>query len=254
MPEQGLIYFAVDYDAPAGDMPAIEAYFRAARAETENYEVGVYGPYRVIEYLARRRVCRGYWQCVGWSGGQLSAYRNVYQAQWGKVVAGIPVDIDDCPDMARAGLWDYALEEVSEVRYNQLSEVPDWAKGTVETLVDRGFLAGSGGGCRGSSGGFGSIDGYAPVVGHYGPGRSLFGELVRNHTEKMRDGPKSYWKKNCQSEIGLDRERNCRGRDAHGSFMETRLTPRWIIGSISGPDRVGPTVHRSVSTGRNCTG
>ena len=146
MPEQGMIYFAVDYDAPAGDMPAIEEYFRAARAETEDYEVGVYGPYRVIEYLAQRRVCRGYWQCVGWSGGQLSAYRNVYQAQWGKVVAGIPVDIDDCPDMARAGLWDYALEEVSEVRYNQLSEVPDWAKGTVETLVDRGFLAGSGGG------------------------------------------------------------------------------------------------------------
>lgn len=145
MPGRGLIYFAVDYDAPTADLPVIEAYFRAARTWISEYEIGVYGPYRVIEYLARRNICRGYWQCAGWSGGQLSAYRDVYQAQWGKVVAGIPVDINDCPDLARAGIWDYTPEEVDEVRYNRLSEVPDWAKETIRKLIDEGLLAGSGG-------------------------------------------------------------------------------------------------------------
>ncbi len=146
MPSEGILYFAVDYDAPKTDFPAIEAYFRAARAHTGGYEVGVYGPYRVIEYLAEREVCQGYWQCVGWSGGQVSGYRDVYQAQWNKIVAGVPVDINDCPDMARAGIWDYLPEEVSEVRYNRFSELPDWAQPTIQMLLDRKALVGSGGG------------------------------------------------------------------------------------------------------------
>lgn len=143
MPERGIIYFAVDYDAPAGDMPIIEEYFRAAREHTAEYEIGVYGPYKVIEYLAQRKVCRSYWQCVGWSFGQLSAYRNVYQAQWGQSVAGIPVDINDCPDLERAGIWNY--EEETEMRYQSLREVPEWAQATVRKLLEKGFLAGNGG-------------------------------------------------------------------------------------------------------------
>lgn len=145
IPREGILYFAVDYDAPAADMPTIEAYFHAAREQTHGYDIGVYGPYRAIEYLARRNVCRGYWQCLGWSGGQVSAYHNIYQAQWGKTVAGVPVDINDCPDMDRAGIWSYASEEVSEVRYNQLSEVPDWAQETIRKLIEKGYLSGSGG-------------------------------------------------------------------------------------------------------------
>ena len=43
MPESGIIYFAVDYDAQADEMPTIEAYLRAARENTEEYEIGVYG-------------------------------------------------------------------------------------------------------------------------------------------------------------------------------------------------------------------
>lgn len=142
MPLQGIIYFAVDYDASAEDFPIIEDYLRAARRQTGEYEVGVYGPYKVIEYLAKRHVCRGYWQCVGWSGGQVSGYRNVYQAQWGQSVAGVPVDINDCPDMARAGIWNY--EEETEMRYNTLSEMPDWARPTIQKLIERKALAGNG--------------------------------------------------------------------------------------------------------------
>lgn len=145
MPARGIIYFAVDYDAPPGDLSVIEDYLRAARAQTAEYEVGVYGPYRVIEYLAQRKVCRGYWQCVGWSEGKVSPHRNVYQAQWGKTVAGISVDINDCPDPVRAGIWNYEEEE-SMTRYDTLAEVPDWARPTVEKLTEKGFLAGDGDG------------------------------------------------------------------------------------------------------------
>lgn len=145
MPARGIIYFAVDYDAPTGDLPVIEDYLRAARAQTAEYEVGVYGPYKVIEYLAQRKVCRGYWQCVGWSEGKVSPHRNVYQAQWGKTVAGISVDINDCPDPARAGIWNYEEAE-NMTRYNTLAELPDWARPAVEKLTEKGFLAGNGDG------------------------------------------------------------------------------------------------------------
>lgn len=144
MPPQGIIYFAVDYDAQAADMPTIEAYLQAARAQTGEYEIGVYGSYKVIEYMAARNVCRGYWQCVGWSGGKVSAYRNVYQAQWGQSVVGVPVDINDCPDMDRAGIWNYEEEE-NVKRYNTLSEMPDWAQPTIKKLEEKGYLAGNGG-------------------------------------------------------------------------------------------------------------
>jgi len=143
MPGSGIIYFAVDYDAAAADMPVIEAYLRAARAQTGDYEIGVYGSYSVIEYMAQRNVCRGYWQSEGWSDGKVSAYRSVYQAQRGQVVAGVPVDINECPDMARAGIWNYEEEETVK-RYNTLAEMPDWARETIKKLVDKDYLVGNG--------------------------------------------------------------------------------------------------------------
>ena len=71
MPASGIIYFAVDFGATEPDMPAIEAYLRAARENTYEYDIGVYGCYSVVEEIAKRGVCKAYWQCVGWSGGNL---------------------------------------------------------------------------------------------------------------------------------------------------------------------------------------
>lgn len=143
MPDRGIIYFAVDFDAGEADMPTIEAYLRAARANTETHDVGVYGPYKVVEYMATRKVCKAYWQCIGWSDGQVSAYHDVYQAQEGETVAGVSVDINDCPDMRRAGIWNYEEEEQVQ-RYNTLAEMPDWARPTVQKLIDRKALVGNG--------------------------------------------------------------------------------------------------------------
>lgn len=147
MPTSGIIYFAVDYDATAADMPIVEAYLRAARAQTGDYEIGVYGSYKVIEYMAARDVCKAYWQCVGWSGGKISANHNVYQAKWGQTVAGVSVDINDCPDMSRAGIWNYEEEENMQ-RYNTMAEIEKaapWAVEKVQRLIQAGKLNGKSG-------------------------------------------------------------------------------------------------------------
>lgn len=145
MPARGIIYFAVDFGAAQSDMPAIEAYLRAARANTGAYEIGVYGPYDVIEYMAERQVCKAYWQCVGWSAGKHSWYRNVYQATFQQLVAGVLVDINECDDLDAAGIWDYESEEVEDMeRYNTMAELPGWAQPTVEKLIRMGAIQGSG--------------------------------------------------------------------------------------------------------------
>lgn len=143
MPAGGIIYFAVDYDAQPGDMDAIEAYLRAARKNTEEYEIGVYGPYSVIETMAQRKACTGFWQCVAWSYGRKSGYLNVYQTWFDQKAAGVSVDINECPDMNRAGIWSYKEDEDMK-RYNTISELPEWAKPTIRKLIEMGAIRGSG--------------------------------------------------------------------------------------------------------------
>lgn len=131
MPETGIIYFAVDFDASPSQMDSIAGYLRGARAQTGPYNIGVYGPYAVIEAMAQRvpEICRGYWQCVGWSYGRHSAHRTVYQRLWSgaaEAVAaagalGFPVDINDCGDLAKAGIWQY---DEDAALYDD--SAPDW--------------------------------------------------------------------------------------------------------------------------------
>ena len=144
MPAGGIIYFAVDYNAQAGEMATIEAYLRAARANTGEYEIGVYGSYSVVEEMAKRGACKAFWQCVAWSGGKKSAYLNVYQGWFGQKAAGVSVDINECPDMDRAGIWNY--EEDNMTYYKTLNDVPDWYRVAVKKAMDKGALNGTGDG------------------------------------------------------------------------------------------------------------
>lgn len=107
VPTNAIIYFAVDYDAPAADFGAIEAYLRAAAAACTPYRVGVYGPYKVIEAIHERGEAAGYWQCVAWSGGKTSVHNSIYQ-QRGNVSTGVVlVDINYAADLDAAGMWSY---------------------------------------------------------------------------------------------------------------------------------------------------
>lgn len=150
MPSSGVIYFAVDFDAQPSDYDAIEAYLRAARQNTGEYDTGVYGSYRLVEEMARRGACTHFWQCVAWSFGKKSKYRNVYQAQWGKTAGGVSVDINECDDMDAAGIWNYEEDNMTgEQIYRKLNDylkdqpVPDWARKELEQAVAMGITDGT---------------------------------------------------------------------------------------------------------------
>lgn len=127
MPPDGIIYFAVDYDALYGDFDTIEEYLLSARKQTEQYEIGVYGSFRVVEEMHRRKACKGFWQCVAWSYGKKSQYMNVYQGDWGKSAAGVPIDINYCKDMNSAGIWNYEDDNMkyTEENYKVFKQMMD---------------------------------------------------------------------------------------------------------------------------------
>lgn len=150
MPASGIIYFAVDFGAQSADMDAIEAYLRAAREQTAEYDTGVYGSYFVVEEMAKRKACSCFWQCVGWSNGKKSPALNVYQSMWSHPLCGISVDDNECADMDAAGIWDYEEENMTgEQIYNKLNEylreqpAPDWAKEELEQAVAMGITDGT---------------------------------------------------------------------------------------------------------------
>jgi hypothetical protein len=150
VPPKGVIYFAVDYDAGSSDFAAIGDYLAAARAQTGEYGIGVYGSFAVVEAMAKLDVCRGFWQCVAWSHGRKSPALTVYQEQWDKTVAGVKVDINLCPDMERAGIWKYQEDDMTgEEIYKALGDyllgqkVPEWARDELQQAIDLGITDGN---------------------------------------------------------------------------------------------------------------
>lgn len=85
------IYFAVDFEVYAGDpaLKQVEAYFdgvqdRMRRLAAENggqkWELGVYGSYDAVEYIANWIQDVTYvWQTYSWSNGRIFGYNNLYQ-------------------------------------------------------------------------------------------------------------------------------------------------------------------------------
>jgi hypothetical protein len=130
MPHDGVIYFAVDFDM--NDFDTLEAYLRAARTQTGPYEIGVYGSYKIIEEMHKRNACKCYWQCVAWSYGKVSSHNDVYQHTAQVSLAGVGVDLNNCPDMDKAGIWTY--EEYEEMNIEKMLEemTPEQAQRIVE--------------------------------------------------------------------------------------------------------------------------
>lgn len=108
----GTIYFTVDYNAPAADYDAVEAYLRAARAAVSPYSAGVYGSRAVCDAMSERGAVRYFMQCVAWSNGMGNAC-DVYQYQGqdgpaAKALASrldFKVDLCVTYDCRSAGMW-----------------------------------------------------------------------------------------------------------------------------------------------------
>ena len=105
VPDNTVIYFAVDYYPKADDYPRIAAYMIAAESAVRPYRLGIYGCFDVIEDMHRREIGTAYWQCVGWSQGKWSEWADIQQREWNVKTAAGTVDNNYCEDLKAAGLW-----------------------------------------------------------------------------------------------------------------------------------------------------
>ena len=136
IPAGTVIFFACDYNAPAEDFAAIEAYLRTAKYNVEPYGVGLYGPEQVVAEMSARGACYYYWQCVAWSN-QFLPCADVRQYAWqGDVRAmdmakkcGIgAVDLDSAETLA--GMW----------LPPEAPEVDPWYKHQMEWAKENGLI------------------------------------------------------------------------------------------------------------------
>ena len=115
-------FATVDYDAIAGDMGVIRAYYAAFASGLKGRKDGIYGGTMVMDNVS----AHAYWQACGWSSGVISVRANIYQATINQTVAGVQVDLDDV--YSDPGFW-----------------MPPVAKQTAKpsnTLYDTGYNAG----------------------------------------------------------------------------------------------------------------
>lgn len=160
IPKEAILYFAVDYDARStADLLQLQAYLTAARAQTCEYRIGVYGSYNVVTMTRYNDAVSGIWQCVAWSYGSVSSHADVYQSKGqddpecvslaGRY--GFAVDIDECQDLDVAGIWTYRQEdtmtdkEVYEAvqRYAATLPCPNWAQDELSEAMERGITDGT---------------------------------------------------------------------------------------------------------------
>lgn len=97
------IYFAVDFDVLAGNVPALRGYFTGLRPHMGPYRLGDYGGFLCVESVAD--IVDLGWQTYAWSGGRWSTLAHLQQYQNGAVLAGIGVDYDrnTAPDFGQWG-------------------------------------------------------------------------------------------------------------------------------------------------------
>jgi peptidoglycan hydrolase-like protein with peptidoglycan-binding domain len=100
------IFYAVDYDAQPGDLPALLAGLHAAENAGPR-KAGGYGSIRLTEAAAADGL-PDEWQAQAWSGTQVGPHASLYQRVSHTLsgIAGIdPAGYDEDVILSRAGLW-----------------------------------------------------------------------------------------------------------------------------------------------------
>lgn len=98
------IYFAVDFDATAAQMDAIDQYQLGAQSVLGKTRVGIYGSYAVIDHCWKAGTAHYLWQTYAWSGGKTHPERHLYQYSNGEKVNGQEVDYNYAYGTDQ-GLW-----------------------------------------------------------------------------------------------------------------------------------------------------
>lgn len=105
-PSDRPIYFAIDFDASAGQQGAIDAYFDGVASVIGRNRTGAYGGYYPIKRLFDAGKIRYGWQTFAWSGGLWDGRAQLRQVQNDVFVGGgdCDVDVGVAPDF---GQWGY---------------------------------------------------------------------------------------------------------------------------------------------------
>jgi len=88
------IYFAVDWDATAGQQAAINAYLDGAASVLGKKRVGIYGGYGPVSRAMQGGHAAWGWQTYGWSGGRWYPGAQLQQYSNDHVIGGVGLDYD----------------------------------------------------------------------------------------------------------------------------------------------------------------
>lgn len=79
LPKNSPVYFAVDWDASAGEQPVIDEYLRGCADVIGLDRVGVYGSYAVMDRTMASGTAKWFWQTYAWSRGNVRQGIHLYQ-------------------------------------------------------------------------------------------------------------------------------------------------------------------------------
>ena len=85
------IYFSVDFDASG---PDVLDYFHGVASVIGLSRTGVYGSYRVLQYLFDQAAIAWGWQTYAWSGGAWEPRAHIQQYNNAVIMSGLSVDYD----------------------------------------------------------------------------------------------------------------------------------------------------------------
>jgi hypothetical protein len=88
------VYFAVDFDATADQLPTVSDYLTGAAGVIGPERTGVYGSHAVVQYALDEGAARYAWQTYAWSHRELDPRAHLYQYHNDERVAGVAVDRD----------------------------------------------------------------------------------------------------------------------------------------------------------------
>lgn len=110
-PNSAPIYFSVDFNAQAANMPAILDYFHGVASVIGVQRTGAYGGYDVIKFLFDQGAIAWGWQTYAWSRGLWDPRAHIQQYQNGMSLDGKAVDYDRSM-LADFGQWRISMAVV----------------------------------------------------------------------------------------------------------------------------------------------
>lgn len=119
MPPKRPVYFAVDFDATAGQQAAINAYLDGAASVIGRDRVGLYAGYYVVKRALDTRKATWAWQTYAWSGSNWDSRAQIQQYSNDHVINGVGLDYDRAVK-ADYGQWrvDVSPKEEDDVELN----------------------------------------------------------------------------------------------------------------------------------------